>query len=537
MVVVSVVLLVPIVTVTMFKDGVYYPSFTMSASGHANVDFLFNWQPSKASCEATLDNVTHSIVAACPSCTLEKKECRSSLDPSQRRLLSAEPLSVPSSRIPGGVVVYRSSQPDIAMSACLESDRQSDGGNHRLTTCFAPKAPRPYTIPSAAITRSNYFAAGWFAAVSGLVSWLVCFLLVRYQRFHARLSLDATKGGPQKFHAIATPRIGGVALLIGLLFTGAGFVPMGQAFSVEEYGCFVLAALPAFAGGFAEDLTKKVGVLPRLACTMASAALCAWLLAAILRRLDIPYFDAILISTPLAVAFTVFAVGGVANAVNIVDGYNGLVTGYSILVLAALGWVAAQVGDLFIVTAALSMIGALVGFFLWNYPNGRIFLGDGGAYFLGFWMAELSVLLVARHPSVSAWFPLLLLTYPVFETLFSIYRKKVLRGHSPGQPDGLHFHMLIYKRLIRLGDRSRSHEHLLRRNSMVSPYVWLFSLLSIIPASILWRNTIALVAFTAVFCAAYIWLYRSITRLNAPSWLIYSLSERNDSARSASLLK
>jgi UDP-N-acetylmuramyl pentapeptide phosphotransferase/UDP-N-acetylglucosamine-1-phosphate transferase len=64
---------------------------------------------------------------------------------------------------------------------------------------------------------------------------------------------------------------------------------------------------------------------------------------------------------------------------------------------------------------------------IWNYPRGKIFLGDGGAYLLGFWLAELSVLLVVRHPEVSPWFPMLLLVYPIFETLFSMYRSKVLQ--------------------------------------------------------------------------------------------------------------
>ena len=85
----------------------------------------------------------------------------------------------------------------------------------------------------------------------------------------------------------------------------------------------------------------------------------------------------------------------------------------------------------------------MLGFFVWNFPAGLIFLGDGGAYFLGFYLAELAILLLHRNPEVSPMFPLLLCIYPVFETLFSIYRRKCAarpagrhaRRRPPAQPD------------------------------------------------------------------------------------------------------
>ena len=100
-------------------------------------------------------------------------------------------------------------------------------------------------------------------------------------------------------------------------------------------------------------------------------------------------------------------------------------------------------GDDTVATLALIGVGAVLGFFFWNFPGGLIFLGDGGAYFLGFYVAELGILLLARNPSVSPMCPLLICIYPVFETLFSMYRRKVLRGRAdgparrraPAQPD------------------------------------------------------------------------------------------------------
>jgi UDP-N-acetylmuramyl pentapeptide phosphotransferase/UDP-N-acetylglucosamine-1-phosphate transferase len=83
-----------------------------------------------------------------------------------------------------------------------------------------------------------------------------------------------------------------------------------------------------------------------------------------------------------------------------------------------------------------------------NYPFGRLFLGDGGAYFLGFWVSEMAVLLLVRHPSVNAWQILAICAYPVIEVMFSIYRRRFIKKVSPGSPDALHLHALVFRRLV-----------------------------------------------------------------------------------------
>ncbi len=87
------------------------------------------------------------------------------------------------------------------------------------------------------------------------------------------------------------------------------------------------------------------------------------------------------------------------------------------------------------------MLGALLGFLVFNYPSGRIFMGDGGAYLLGFWLGELSVLLVVRNPDVSPWFPLMLLALPSRgDPVLNLSEALFLSGHSAGRPDGMHLH-------------------------------------------------------------------------------------------------
>jgi UDP-N-acetylmuramyl pentapeptide phosphotransferase/UDP-N-acetylglucosamine-1-phosphate transferase len=302
--------------------------------------------------------------------------------------------------------------------------------------------------------------------------------------------------------------------MASLFVAGATLLATGQTTPSEQFGYLLLASLPAFLGGISEDVTKSVSVAARLMLTMAAAAIGVVLLGAVIPRLDVPGFDSLLRWSPFAIAFTAFSVGGVANSINIIDGYNGLATGHSVIVLAALAWVAALVADQFLFLSGLAMAGALLGFLVWNYPGGKIFLGDGGAYLLGFWLGEMSVLLVMRHSEISPWFPMLLLVYPIFETLYSIYRRKVLQGQSPGQPDRMHLHQVIYTRITRNRTDMADPSTMIRLNNKVAPIAWLMTLACAIPAIAFWRETYLLAIASACFCAGYLLLYRQISRWN-----------------------
>ena len=355
--------------------------------------------------------------------------------------------------------------------------------------------------------------------VSFLASLLVTLSVVRSSAFHARLSADHDLSGPQKFHARAVPRIGGFGVIVAIGVAGV-FAYFANADVGGFFWLLMACALPAFLVGIAEDLTKKVSARWRLLATGVSAALAVWLLDGIIRRTDIPGLDTVIQMAPMAIALTLLCVTGVANAVNIIDGFNGLASMCVMMMLLGIAYVAFQTGDDFVANTALIAAGAVLGFFVWNFPAGLIFLGDGGAYFLGFVLSELSVLLLARNASVSPMFPLLLCAYPIFETLFSIYRKKFLRGISPGIPDGVHLHMLVYKRLIRWAVGNRDAKALTRRNSMTSPYLWLLCLLSVIPAVLWWNNSMVLTAFIFLFMLSYVLLYWSIVRFKSPKWLV-----------------
>jgi UDP-N-acetylmuramyl pentapeptide phosphotransferase/UDP-N-acetylglucosamine-1-phosphate transferase len=162
------------------------------------------------------------------------------------------------------------------------------------------------------------------------------------------------------------------------------------------------------------------------------------------------------------------------------------------------------------------MAGAILGFFIWNYPRGLIFLGDGGAYLIGFWIAALSILLTYRHQEISPWFALLINGYPILETLFTIYRRKIHQGKSPGQPDGIHFHTLIYRRILMNNYRDKNW---FSANARTAPYFWVFTCMSIIPALLWPQSSPILMGTCLLFVASYVWLYTSIVKFKTPKWL------------------
>jgi len=346
-----------------------------------------------------------------------------------------------------------------------------------------------------------------------LVAFLVCYLLIKNAD---KIFLDC-KEGVQKFHQWNAIRVGGLSIILSLFATSGAFL-IGRKDFASLHFYFILSTLPVFLGGFLEDLTKKVGAKQRLLGGIVSGLLAYFLLDIHLNRVDIPGFDWILSNFLLfSVIFTSFALAGVSNSVNIIDGFNGLASGVAIMVFLAYSYVSYLVGDFFLLYTSLTIVGALLGFFFWNFPFGYIFLGDGGAYLLGFLSGLIGVLLVERNQEVSAWFPFLLLIYPIYETLFSIVRRKFLRSFSPFEADAIHLHTLIHRRVIKLTLGNKIPKFLL--NSFTSPYLWFMQILGTIPAVLFWKKTYILMIFSLAFIVFYTWLYFRIIRFKTPYFM------------------
>ena len=328
--------------------------------------------------------------------------------------------------------------------------------------------------------------------------------LIVTQKWHGRFTMDDMVG-VQKLHTAPTSRIGGVAISAGLVAT---WLVSSQ--DVRNIlGPTLLAGLPALLFGLAEDLSKRVGVLARLSATMASGGLAWYLTGIAMQDTGLPPLDWALGYLPLAVLFTAFAVGGVANSINIIDGFNGLAVGAVAIMLIALSWMAAGQQDINLARASLIVACCAIGFAAVNWPMGRLFLGDGGAYLLGFVLAWFCVLLPMRSSNVNAWATIMVCAYPVIEVGFSVRRRRHRKGHHPGQADRLHLHHLIHRRVVckLLPNTSKT-----LQNGLTSPLCWVLVALPACWAVAFATQTLMLALGFGLAVTGYAGLYARLTQ-------------------------
>ncbi len=304
--------------------------------------------------------------------------------------------------------------------------------------------------------------------------------------------------GPQKIHNKLVSRGGGAVIVVSL-----------SLLSILYYENFLIikiifSALPLFISGLLEDATRKISPLFRLIGGFISGGFAFFFIPAQITYIDVPYFDLLLDSVLFSLIFTAFAITGIAHAFNIIDGLNGLTAGISIISLASYSYIASLNNNELLFFSNLIILCAVLGFLIWNWPFGLIFLGDSGAYFLGFIVAILGILLVNEISNVSPWYPFVLLIYPIWETLFSIYRR-LLTKNSPFSPDSFHLHHKIYRLLYY--KLSTSPE---LKNSLASLIIVLLNIINAFIASLFYNNSFLLFFFTVLISSMYTLLYNKI---------------------------
>lgn len=351
--------------------------------------------------------------------------------------------------------------------------------------------------------------------IAFIASYVITLLIIRSKGLHSQITGDIDFSAPQKIHKSIIPRIGGISIITGIFF--ALILQKRDDLINGIGGLIFLSCIPVFAIGLTEDLTKKISIRQRLVITIFSATLAIKLLDINISHLDIGYLDFVFNIPGFGLIFAIFAITGLTNSYNIIDGFNGLSSMVALLTMLSLGYVSFLTSDFLLLYLSLAMAMAIGGFFIWNYPSGQVFLGDGGAYLIGFWTAILSILITVRHENVSPWFALSINGYPIFETLFSMYRRKYHQKKSIGQPDAVHLHTLIYRRIVLKKLQFTFTEADL--NSKTAPYLWILAAFSSIPGVLYWNNTPVLIIFNFLFCLSYIQLYRMIVRFKIPKYL------------------
>ena len=326
----------------------------------------------------------------------------------------------------------------------------------------------------------DIFMMIWFIFLTGfIISTIVTLIIVWTTPFHAHFTTESNDG-PQKIHQNVTPRIGGVAIFTSMVITGF----LGGFSTDSIFMATIGATTLVFLGGLVEDLTGCVSPRVRLLLAITSGACFVYVSGFTITRVSFAPIDAMLMVPIIAAGFTIFTVSLFVNAINIIDGLNGLSIGTSVLIAAAIAGISGIVGDIQLMTISILFVAVILGVGLFNFPKGKIFVGDGGAYFMGAFIAFLAIMLPERNESVSPFVSLLLVIYPSYEMVRSTIRRIVARDTKALQPDQKHLHSLVYQCYVK-----RNKTELLNQNARAGLTMLIFPLFTSIWAFAYISNT------------------------------------------------
>ena len=249
--------------------------------------------------------------------------------------------------------------------------------------------------------------------------------------------------GERKVHQRPMVRLGGVAifagstlaLLVVWLLGGFGILPQDKEW--EIWG-LVLGGLGFFLIGLADDLLN-LPALFRLVLQMICAGF-AWQMGVKIDFLTIPLNDIVVLPDVVSFPLTIVWLVGMANAINWIDGLDGLAAGVSGIAAAVMLIVCLFMKQPEAALVAAALTGGTIAFLRYNFNPAQIFMGDGGSYFIGFTLAGIGVIGLVKSTAVTAVFlPYIILAVPIVDMSAVIF-SRLRQGKSPFRADKRHLH-------------------------------------------------------------------------------------------------
>ena len=264
-----------------------------------------------------------------------------------------------------------------------------------------------------------------------IISTLLTPFIKRYSIYAKAYALE----NERTVHHGKISRIGGVAIYLAFFITMAFFVSTDRALSGIVIGGSIM-----FFAGLIDDLIDMKPIV-KLALEIAAALVLIYYGVSV----DVIRIFGVVIDIPfLTVLFTVMWIAGITNAVNLMDGLDGLAGGMSVVILVVIGCLALVERRIDVVTITFILAGATFGFLIFNAHPASIFMGDCGSLFLGFMISAISLLGFKSSTIVTLALPMLLLMLPIIDTLSAILRR-TLKGMKFMQADKSHIHHLLMK--------------------------------------------------------------------------------------------
>ena len=327
------------------------------------------------------------------------------------------------------------------------------------------------------------------------------FLLI-LSKFDPKLLVDDQFNKPQAFHTFPISTSGGVGIFFSF-FILCLYLFLTQQIIYYEYLSFCTLF---FLLGLVDDLKLNAKPKFRLLLMIAFLITLVILNEFYIENTGIRFLNRFLEIDIFALFFVCLCFLFIINGSNLIDGYNGLLSIHTLIILINLFFVNYFSGNNDLAFFLFCIILIIAVFLKYNFPIATLFLGDSGSYFLGTVIAISVIKTSIANPLISPFYFCILLFYLFFEVFFSFFRKLIKEKTSPLRPDKKHLHMLLYKLLIKKNNDK------LKSNYYVSLIINLIYLVFITPGILMMKNGLFCKYYSVIFFIAYIFCYGLLSK-------------------------
>ena len=282
-----------------------------------------------------------------------------------------------------------------------------------------------------------------FLSIFTLITFFIFLFVSKYSyKFKSGILLDEDFSKPQAFHHSAISRSGGIAGIISVNIFLTIYYLIYSKFLLDY---FLISNL-MFLVGFLDDIKIKISPSKRLVLMILFLLILIHFIPIKIFNIDVPVMSSFLKNDIFSSLFLLLCFLFVVNGANLIDGFNGLLAINLIIINIILTYINVQNANIELSFFIIGQIVILLSFLLFNFPNAKIFLGDGGSYLFGSLTALNTIMTNNLNLNYSSFFFCILLFYIFFEVFFSFIRK-VFQKKSPVHPDNKHLHMLTFKKI------------------------------------------------------------------------------------------
>ncbi len=316
------------------------------------------------------------------------------------------------------------------------------------------------------------------------------------------LLCDNNFNKPQAFHKVATYRIGGIFIFC-FLSLSLTYLYFFKNFFYQEYISFCILF---FFLGLLDDLKIDIAPKFRLAAMVFMLTILITNNDFYVERTGLEFLNRLLTIDIFSLIFISLCFLFIINGSNLIDGFNGLLSIHSLIIIIVLFIINIQSGDVAHSYFLFFTILSILTFLIFNFPKASIFLGDSGAYLLGALIAVAIIKTSISNPLISPFFFCILLVYLFFEVFFSFFRKIFVARQSPLLPDGKHLHMNLYKLLMKKNNSQ------LNLNYKVTLYINSIYFLLISPTFFLFQDGLFCRYYFFILLLVYVYLYKFVSK-------------------------